>query len=244
MYYLYLDESGDPGPYRDGDGQVILRSSRFFTLSGILVNDDVKKQFEDEYKKIMSTYFNRFTIPPGFKLHFNSLRMQKKYPYDSLTENERLSLENDVLSTVLNLDCKTMSITLDLDHHYQQYENPVWPVALALLYALERFDDFKIQNQVDGVAIFEKFTNSMRDKVQREWNKLRGIANFPHADPWPDLDLVKNGDPCLEPILAYADFFGYIPYFRKKAIADWNTFTRKYHDFYERNFISWNAEYP
>jgi hypothetical protein len=85
MYYLYLDESGDPGPYRDGDGKVILRSSRFFTLAGILVNDAVKKQFEDEYKKIMSTYFNRFTIPSGFKLHFNSLRMQKKYPYDSLT---------------------------------------------------------------------------------------------------------------------------------------------------------------
>jgi hypothetical protein len=145
---------------------------------------------------------------------------------------------------MLNLDCKTMSITIDLDCHYQQYKNPVWPVALALLYALERFDDFKIQNKVDGVAIFEKFTNSMRDKVQLEWNKLRDIANFPHADPWPDLDLVKNGDPCLEPILAYADFFGYIPYFRKKAIADWNTFIRKYHDFYEKNFISWNVEYP
>lgn len=245
MYYLYLDESGDPGRYRDDDGDVILRSSRFYTLAGILVNEEVKCQFENEYKKIISTYFSRFTnLPQNFKLHFNSLRMQKKYPYDDLTEDERLNLENDVLTTVLNLDCKTMSITLDLDHHYRQYSNPIWPVALALLYALERFDDFKQENSVSGEAIFEKFTNSMRDKVKLEWNKLKDIPAFPKPNPWPDLDLVKNGDPCAEPILAYADFFGYIPYFRKKAIADWNTFTSKYHKFYERNFVSWNAEYP
>ena len=170
--------------------------------------------------------------------------MQKKFPYDSLTEKERLSLENDVLSTILHLDCKTMSITLDLDYHYTQYTDPIWSVALALLYALERFGKFKDENNADGAIIFEKFTNSIRDKVQKEWKKLRDIANFPKPHPWPDLNLVKNGDPRKEPILAYADFFGYIPFFRKKAIEDWNTFTSKYPKFYERNFKSWNAEYP
>lgn len=245
MYYLYLDESGDPGQYRDGNGKIILRSSRFYTLAGILVNEDVKNQFENEYKKIMTVYFSRFpNLPSNFKLHFNSLRMQKKFPYDSLTEKERLNLENDVLSTILNLDCKVMSITLDLDFHYRQYTNPIWPVALALLYSLQRFEDFKKQSNVEGFVVFEKFTNSMRDKVSKEWKRLQDIPKFPKPEPWPDLNLVHNGDPCKEHILAYADFFGFIPYFRKKAIADWNTFTHKYPNFYERNFISWNAENP
>ena len=73
MYRLYLDESGDPGNYRDQNGDVILRSSRFYTLAGILVDNNVKKQFEDEYQKIMTAYFSRFpTLPQNFKLHFNS----------------------------------------------------------------------------------------------------------------------------------------------------------------------------
>lgn len=245
MYYLYIDESGDPGKYRDGNGNVILRSSRFYTLAGILVNDSVKNQFEVEYQKIMSVYFSRFpNIPQGFKLHFNSLRMQKKFPYDSLTEKERLQLEHDVLKAILNLDCKVMSITLDLDYHYRQYREPIWPVALALLYALERFEEFQREYNTTGLSIFEKFSNSMRDKVTREWKKLQDIPNFPHPNPWPDLNSVKNGDPCADHILAFADFFGYIPYFRKKAIEDWNTFVPKYHKFYERNFKSWNVEFP
>lgn len=244
MYYLYIDESGDPGNYRDQNGEIILRSSRYFTLAGIIVDDEVRDQFHEEHQKILSTYFSRFTLPQNFKLHFNSLRMQNKFPYDSLTENERLALENDVLSIILNLDCKLLSITLDLDYHAQRYEEPVWPTSLVLLYILQRFQRFCNSKNSDGKAIFERFTNSMRDKVKKEWKKLASFSTFIQPTQWPDLEKIENGDPSQQPILAYADFFGYLPYEKKNATTRWENFIPKYYNFNERQFISGFVEIP
>ncbi|MEX0656681.1 MAG: DUF3800 domain-containing protein [Nitrosopumilaceae archaeon] len=241
MYYLYIDESGDPGDYRDENGKIILRSSRYFTLAGIIVNDEVQSQFHEQYERIKSVYFGRFTLPANFKLHFNSLRMQNKFPYDKLTEDERLSLEDDVLTTILSLDCKLLSVTLDLDYHCQKYSNPVWPTALALLYILERFQYFIDEQNSSGVSIFERFTNSMRDKVKREWKILNSYPSFPKPTKWPDLEKVENGDPVKQPILAFADFFGYLPFIRKTSIANWEKFIPQYYRFSER-FMSGNVE--
>lgn len=241
MYHLYIDESGDPGDYRDENGNVILRSSKFFTLAGIIVDDEVRKQFHCEYEKIMTTYFTDITLEPNFKLHYNSLR-QVLPPFDKLSRNKILNLENDVFKTIFSLDCKLLSVTIDLDKHCNRYSEPIWPTALALLYLLERFHYFLDENQSQGIAIYERFTNTSRDKVRKEWNKLQSNANFPKPTTFPDLESVHNGDPATEPLLAFVDFFGYLPYMKKTMEDKWKTFTSKYYNFQERQFKSGHVE--
>lgn len=137
MYYLYLDESGDAGNPRGTDGNFILRSTRYFTLAGIIVDEGVRTQFHSEYQKIMSLYFSKFTLPTNFKLHYNSLRMQKKYPYDQLSQKEVLELEHDIFKTISMHECHLLSVTIDLDYHYRKYSKPIWPVALVVRSPLE-----------------------------------------------------------------------------------------------------------
>jgi hypothetical protein len=72
LYYLFLDESGDIEDFyeqQDGKGG----SSRFLSIGGIIVNEINKTIFENEYKRIISTYFN-FSLPPDFKLHYKEIR--------------------------------------------------------------------------------------------------------------------------------------------------------------------------
>ena len=104
---------------------------------------------------------------------------------------------------------------MDLDYHCQHYSQPVWPTALALLYLLQRFQRFCDTQTSNGTAIYERFSNSMRDKVKREWKKLASYSSFIQPTVWPDLEKVQNGNPSTQPILAYADFFGFLPYEKK-----------------------------
>lgn len=240
---MFLDESGKPSEYRDATGTIRPESTRYFTLAGIVVNDEVRAQFGIEYERTMRKYFSRFNpLPSNFKLHYNSLRMQKKHPYDKLSRLEMFNLESDMFQTISRLDCKLLSVTIDLDYHYSQYTEPVWPVALALLYILERLQYFTDEHSSPWQAVYERFTNGMRDKVRKEWAKLQSNPHFPKPTIWPNLRLVVNGDPTTEPMLPYADFFGYLPYERKTSDAKWSTHIPKYYNFVADKFHTGNVE--
>lgn len=73
MYYLYLDESGASRDIHE----LILNSNevtcKFFTIGGIIVNDESKTHFKSGYDIILKTYFDS-ELPNKFKLHFDELR--------------------------------------------------------------------------------------------------------------------------------------------------------------------------
>lgn len=242
LYYLYLDESGKPTNYRDNDGNIILGNSRYFTLGGIAVNKDAKQKFQEIYKQIMSTYFDGIEIKTNFKLHYNELRMLQD-PYDKITKNQRLRLENDVFNAIKSIDCKLFSVTIDLDSHYKQYSEPIFPMALALWYIFERFQYFVGNEETTGIAVYERFTESLRNKVNKEWKKLAEYKGFPKPTNFPDLKRdIENGDPTKEFMLAFADFFVYLPWNRKISNAKWKSLNQKYYSLNSRSRFSGNVE--
>lgn len=242
MYYLYIDESGDPGDYRDKNEKIILRSSRYFTLGGIIVDEQVRSQFYSKYAEIIGKYFTGINLPTSFKLHYNPLRMNIP-PYDKLSRQQKLELEDEVLSTIKTLNCNLLSVTIDLESHCEKYSSPAHPTAYALIVMLERFQYFLGQKDSKGLVTYERFNSTLRKKVAIEAKWLREKYGFPTPTNLDDLQkLVNNGDPTKEPMLQFADFFAYIPWIRKTSKGVWEKFIDRYHNFYGAKFVTGNVE--
>ena len=120
MYYLYIDESGDSGDYLDESNKVIEGSSKFFTLAGIIVDDTLKMNLDDEINSISDKYFSTILLPENFKIHYHPLR-NKRYPYDKLSDNQRFQLANDMFELIKKSNCNLLSVTINLERHCRKY---------------------------------------------------------------------------------------------------------------------------
>ena len=234
MYYLHLDESGDPRRYRDKNGNLIFRSTRYFTLAGIIVTEETKTEFHKEYKRIVMKYFKGIKLTAKFKLHYNKLRMNIP-PFDELTRKQKWELENDVFNAIQNINCKVMSVTINTETHFPRYENngqrPVHPTAYALYLIRERFQYFLQGKGGTGKVIYESYKAPFRKKMELETKWLLRHENFPHPTAFTSQDpTVEDGDPTKEPMLAFADFFAYLSWSRKTDIKNWEEFYQKYYD--------------
>lgn len=233
LYYLYIDESGDTGDYRAPNGTIIEGSSRYFTLGGIIVDDQLRIDFENKVNQLVRETFLDISLPKNFKLHYQPLR-QKAYPYDHISDQTRWAIPEKVFSWIRNSNCRLLSVTIDLDKHCQ-YERPVDPRAYALLLILERFQYFLEDNHETGIAIYEKFNAKLRKKAENELRWLRNIPTFPKPTNFSLLDgKVRNGDPMTEPVLQIADFFAYLPWLKKttdgKATDKFDSVVDKYYN--------------
>ena len=216
MHYLYIDESGDYNDYLDPHYTVIPNRSKFFTLGGIIVDEDGKKTLELYFDYIMSKFFNGIRLPANFKLHYNKLR-QCTFPYDKLNEDKRI-LTDEIFNQIINIDCKLVSVTIDKEKHCKRYTNPVNPLGYGLYIMLERFQYFLQDHNDEGVVIYERYNSNMRKLVERAQKWLITLAAFPTPI---NLDKIAkkviNGDPKNEPILQYADFVTYAPWIRSTS---------------------------
>ena len=131
MYYLYIDESGDVGDYRDKSDKIIHGSSKYFTLAGIIVEDETRIEFEEEFDRLIYETFDGVDLGSDFKLHYQPLR-QKHYPYNQIPDELRWNLSDTIFNWIANGDCWLLSITIDLDKHCK-YKKPADPRAYSLL---------------------------------------------------------------------------------------------------------------
>lgn len=240
MYYFYIDESGDTGDFRDKKGTIIRGSSQYFTLGGIIVDDDLRIDFENKINKLVEETFYDIKLPRNFKLHYHPLR-QNVYPYNLIPKKTRWSIPEQIFSWIKNSTCNLISVTIDLDKHCQKYKRPADPRAYALLLILERFQYFLKDKDGRGIAIYEKFNAKLRKKTQFELKQLQSNTAFPNPVKISLSNLnVKNGDPTKEPVLQIADFFAYLPWLKKttneQATTKFNTIVHRYYNLNGKKF--------
>lgn len=247
MYYLYIDESGDSGDYLDKNKKVIEGSSKFFTLAGIIVNDNEKDRLDNIVRLTIDKYFNQMQLPKKFKLHYHPLR-NKRYPYDQLSNEQRKQLADNVFGIIKESECVLLSVTINLEHHCVRYEEKAAdPRAYSMLIILERFQDFLEERNEEGIAIYEKFNHQLRRKVDYTMTWLRDALHHRH---YKELDNikgpVKNGDPEKEPILQLSDFFAYATWIRSKTSGKsedrWQSIKDKYFRLYDGWYRAGNVE--
>ena len=212
LYYLYIDESGDAGDYLTTSGHINSNSSKFFTLGGIIVNENTKNNFETNTTQLIQHHFSGVSLEDNFKLHYHPLR-QKTFPYDQLTDENRWSIPESIFRWISESDCSLLAVTIDLEKHCKKYERPANPVAYTLLVMLERFQYFLEENNDIGIAIYEKYNAKMRKKSEIE---LKWLSRIPGFNLFSTLDNIEqhvmNGNPQSDPILQMSDFFTYLPW--------------------------------
>ena len=231
-YYLYIDESGDMGKYKDNNSPNIDGTSKFFTLAGIIVDRDEQKNMEDKTNNMIDDYFDRGSLDENFKLHYNPLR-NKEPPYDQLSDEKRHHLTEDAFTIIKKSDCVLLSVTINLERHYERYPNLVNPQAYAMLIMLERFQDFLEEKNGEGKAIYERFNRKTRKKVEHAMEGLHVSFRLRHYKELSHIrGHVENGDPKIHPILQLVDFFAYTVWIRRttdfRKEDRWNTLKHKY----------------
>lgn len=242
---MYIDESGVEG-FVSNPKKTSLDDS-WFTTGGILVNSQSISEFERTHIYMMKKYFadNRINLPHDFRLHYHNLR-QNTYPYNRLSNQQRLDLADDVFGAIRSIDCKLVSATINKSTHVAKYDSPVNVRAYTLLICLERFQYFLEEQNDDGIVIYERFNTRLRKKMGAEMAKLRRIPSFPHLT---NLHKIKgniaNGDPVKEKILQFSDFFAYAPHIKlitgHRNESRWNEIKEKYYaidgDWTRRGFV-------
>lgn len=234
MYYLFIDESGDAGDYLDKDGKIIEGSSKYFTLGGIIVHENQVKNMNLAVKSIIEKYFKGIQLPKNFKLHYHKLR-HGRYPFSELANNVRKQLSDDIFDIIKETECTLLSVTINLDRHCKKYkEKAADPMAYSMLIMLERFQDFLEEENGEGIAIYERFNQRLRRKVEYTWSWLKYALSWRHYKKLKNIKgKVKNGEPKTDPILQISDFFAFSVWTKKtsdgKRSERWNSIKHKYY---------------
>lgn len=242
VYTLYIDESGDPGKYK-ADNKIIPRSSKHFTLAGIIVQDRMIHSINVRIQNLIQKYFK--STPLNEKLHCYPLA-QNLSPYNQLPPGDGLRLMNGAFEIICDSPCWLLSATINLEKYFTKgypYENSK---AFAMLLMLERFQRFLGLNNSAGNAIYESFGSGERRRIKRTVSALYGPLHIQHYDDINQiLSRMQDGDPIKEPILQLADFCAYAIFTKHESDCHkydrWNSIKQKYFELDSGYYTSGNV---
>jgi len=244
MYTLYIDESGDPGRYLDLHGTIIPRSSRFFSMGGLIIEDGCKKNFHNEVDRVINKYFGT-TVSSDFKLHYTELKLGKN-SFRKLYPVDRVKLADEVFEIIQNFDCKLISATIDLANHYYQYKTPINPRYYALLLILERYQYFLEDSGSNGNVYYERVEGKLHKRMQRAHRNLSRWYNIPNPTNLANVNpRINFAHATLEKILQISDFFVHATWIRseKNDNVRWESIKENYYNLdYWHTFRRGNCE--
>ena len=245
MYTLYIDESGDPGKYKDND---IVKDggSKYFVLGGIIVQNQMIDSINTRVKNLVHQYFNTSLLDGTFKLHYQVLN-QGGPPYNRLSEDCRKCLADDVFDLIYDTQCTLLSVTIDLEAHYENYTDPVNPKTYSMLLILERFQDFLKSNTSNGSVVYERLNKVERKNLKKnipilqELLKQKRYVNLENVE-W---DNIRSGDPTSEHVLELSDFFAYAAYVKYRSNCTkknrWDSIKEKHYKLDDGEFTAGNV---
>ena len=207
-FFLYIDESGDPGRYLDANRNPISGSSEWFTLGGIIVDEETRLNMNMGVIDLALSFFPQSTVDKT-KLHYQQL-IQKAPPCDSLSDSDRLRLADGMFGIIRNSPCRLLSSAINLEKHFDKYDEPEDPKAYALVLMLERFQDFLASKASQGIVKYERINRTERKRLKGAMKGLKRMLAPSHYVELKNITGdIRSGDPLEEPILQLADFFAY-----------------------------------
>lgn len=244
MFFLYIDESGDPGRYLDANHNPILGSSERFTLGSIIVDKNARRNINMDVTALALSFFPQSMLNKT-KLHYQQL-IQKLPPYDSLSDSDRLHLADGMFKIIRDSPCMLLSVTIDLANHFTQYSYPINPKAYAILIMLERFQDFLMSKGAQGMVIYERISRRERKILKGTMNILKKVQTSKRRVELSNImGDIQSGDPLEEPILQLADFFAYATQIMYKTnykkMRRWESIKEKYYNLNGDYFHSGNV---
>lgn len=128
MYVVYIDESGQPGGWDNKKNYLTKESSRFFTLSGFMVDGDLVLEIETKLKDIKIKY--------GINI-LTELKWSCSYSKLGLTFEKYKNMKSDVIEMLSEYKSSVIGIVMDKESCYKnkniKNHNDLYAFALNLL---------------------------------------------------------------------------------------------------------------
>ena len=242
-FFMYVDESGDPGDYRLPNGLVNAGSSRYFTLAGIIVGNPESKRLGRAINSLIKRHFAGMPLPGNFKLHYHQL-IHNRPPYDRLPESRRRRLEEEVFGLIKESSLRLLSVTVDLEKYRKKDKAMANPDSYAFLHLWERFQGF-LGGERTGRVIYERLGKNHKVKIKRDVRKLARAGLGAGTTFQRIRQEIEGGDPVRHPVLQLADFFACVGWRRSTSSRGgrwWESIKSRYCKMDESDGTGWDME--
>ena len=122
MYFMYVDESGDPGPY-DLTKPTHLRSTRHYIVSGFVIPADEWRYYLNRFLDLRRYIKKKYGFPVRAELHGSELITARSVTPHRLIgpRRRRIELYHDVLKYTCKIMPKARVLNVHLDKEHPQY---------------------------------------------------------------------------------------------------------------------------
>lgn len=178
MYFLYVDESGDPG-YES--------SCKHFVMLGTILHESKWKDLTAQIRVIKKKYFSGNV--DLIEMHYYNLRRAKP-PFNKLTHGQRFKLAEEIFALIGSVELTLLAAVIHKEKHRLKYRFPGAPDLLAFELLAERFDMFLDRQQgkdksEKGIVVFDTKTRwqdkklrDLQDRFYRKGTSARQINNI------------------------------------------------------------------
>ena len=129
MYIVFIDESGQPGGFDNEKKKLVKNTSKYFILSGFIIDADKLLQIETKMKDIKLKY----GLNPYHEVKWNT-----KYKDFGLDYDKIMTMKKEIMGIVKKYKNSVIGIIMDKKYCYQNKDfiknhNDLYAVALHLL---------------------------------------------------------------------------------------------------------------
>lgn len=162
-YVMFVDENGDSSLKYIKEciskDKTIDINSIYFTTTGVIINREDLKEIQDEIMKIKYKYWENgcFRYKNNYRrvcFHSRDIRRREK-PFSDDTIN-RSEFLNDLSVFLDSIPCTIISSSINKEQLYREYYyNPIHPYNLTLIFILERFVKYFLNDEESCIIILE-----------------------------------------------------------------------------------------
>ncbi len=171
MYIVFIDESGQPGGWNNVENNLTKNSSKFFTLSGFMIDANNILEITSKLKDIKIKY--------GLSEH-TEIKWSTSYSKLGLTFDQYINMKKDILNMISQYNNSVIGIVMDKQSCYKnrtdiKNHNDLYAFALNLL--MERVCmEISDRDGRDSTTPALMFTDSRKNDNNNKLDKELQIA--------------------------------------------------------------------
>jgi len=134
MYIMFVDASGDPGPFKGGN-------TRFYVLSGLILLPEKWYEAYEGVLDIIRKFFPKIDLTKRPELHIHYLRHGKGI-YGKLSRDDRRKMGVAIYDLIRDIDPTIISIVVDKEKYFSKYAHPDPVKHTSFQYLMDRYERF------------------------------------------------------------------------------------------------------
>jgi hypothetical protein len=186
MHILYVDESGDPGEFIEGESL----NSKHYILSALIISQEEWFNALDKLKKLRAVIKEKFNLSPRVEIHANELiRIDKIEQYRKIKKRDRLNILHLYTSQIPIIFDTAKVINICLDKTELKSKKDIQELAWSRL--IQRYDTY-LTKSVKDKGIIVSDTMNQESLIRNTIRRMRVYNPTPSHYGQPYDNPIKN----------------------------------------------------